>query len=68
VLVRHWQTTKPAEERWLKEFSADGLRVRLTKKADDKRERGTWYVCRELRIEAVLDAANAPDESPEDDR
>jgi hypothetical protein len=68
VLWRHWATKLPAAEGWLREFSSDGLRVRICLKQNDRREAGTWHLCRELRIEAVLNEASAPDPSPRDDR
>lgn len=63
VLWRRWDSFEPAREGWLREFSANGRSVRICKTQSDKRERGEWYLCRQIRIEEVLDPASAPDES-----
>jgi hypothetical protein len=67
VLWRHWQRpTSAAIEGWLREFSADGRRVRICATQKPK-ERGHWHECRQIRIDAVLDASSAPAESGDEE-
>jgi hypothetical protein len=50
----------------LREFSADGRRVRICATQKPK-ERGHWHECRQIRIDAVLDASSAPAESGDEE-
>lgn len=62
VLWRHWQRPQSSAcEGWLREFSADGRRVRICA-TQKKRERGHWHDCRQIRIEAQLNPETAPAE------
>lgn len=66
VVWRHWQShPATACEGWLREFSPDGRRVRICA-TQNKRERGHWHECRQIRIVALLNADTAPDESKPD--
>ena len=67
VLWVHWMSVKPAQEGYVREFSADGRMVRISK-TDRPKDAGAWHEVRELRIVAVLDESKKPDFSPEDDR
>lgn len=67
VLWHHWQRpASSAVEGWLREFTADGRRVRICTTRTDKRERGHWHECRQIRVVAVLNAEDAPDETKPD--
>lgn len=59
ILVRQFLSQRPGVEKWVKEFTADGVMVRLSdrEKASDA---GAWHRVYDLRVEAVLDAAKAP--------
>lgn len=61
VCWRHWQTTTPAKEGWLVEFSEDGRSVRI-RETQDTCERGVWMRCKDVRITAQLNEHRAPDE------
>ena len=59
ILWRYFLSTQPAREGGVREFSADGARVRISK-TDGARDAGRWHRCYELVVEAVLDPARAP--------
>jgi hypothetical protein len=59
ILVRHFLSKQAPHERWVREFSTDGLLVRIsvTRKATDA---GQWFRTYDLRCEAVLEESRAP--------
>jgi hypothetical protein len=59
ILFRNFLSRHAPVEGWVREFSADGKLVRIsrTRKAKDA---GQWFRTFELRCEAVLDEARAP--------
>lgn len=59
VLVRHFLSTTPPVERWVREFDASGKHVRLAKTPEAK-DAGTWARVYDLVLVAVLDAGKAP--------
>jgi hypothetical protein len=66
VLWHHWmRPASSAVEGWLREFTTDGRRVRICAR-QDKRERGHWHECKQIRVVAVLDADKALRDGGED--
>lgn len=64
ILWRHWYGDPLApNEGHVREFSADGRHVRLSK-TDSTIDRGHWLQVDELRLVAVLDPARAPSAAP----
>jgi hypothetical protein len=59
ILWRHFLSTTPAKEGWVKEFTRDGSRVRIAK-TDKPADAGLWHRAYDLVCEGVLDAAKAP--------
>ena len=59
VLVRHFLSTVPPVERWVREFDASGKHVRLSKTAEAK-DAGTWARVYDLVLVAVLEVGKAP--------
>lgn len=59
MLYRHWQSVEAPIEGFIREFSPDKSLVRITttKWAFDA---GIWHRAHELRVDAVLEEANAP--------
>ncbi len=58
VLCRHWTSTQPPREGFIREFSPDQSLVRISK-TNFPTDAGYWHRCAELRIDAVLEHAPA---------
>lgn len=59
VLYRHWRSTRPMTEGFVREFSPDKSLVRISS-SKNAWDAGSWHRALELRVEAVLDDAKAP--------
>ena len=66
IAYRHFLSTRPPVEGWVKEFSKDGSLVRISR-THKLKDAGTWHRVYDLRVEAVLEAAAAPTDAGEDD-
>ncbi len=59
VLVRHFLSTVPPVERWVREFDAEGKHVRLSK-TNSVTDAGTWARIYDLVLVGVLEPGKAP--------
>ncbi len=59
VLYRHWMSTQPPMEGFVREFSADKSLVRISR-TNEETDPGQWLRSRETRVDAVLEASKAP--------
>lgn len=59
ILWRHFLCTTGPREGWVREFTADGARVRISR-TDRAGDAGLWHRAYDLVCEGVLDPAKAP--------
>jgi hypothetical protein len=59
VLFRHFLSQRAPVEGWVREFSADGRLVRISKTPKAK-DAGQWHRVYDLRVEAVLSETAGP--------
>ncbi len=59
ILYRHFMSSNPPSDGWVREFSTDiqFVRISRTQLSDDA---GTWHRVSQLCVVGVLDAARAP--------
>lgn len=58
ILVRHFLSTSAPLEKYVREFTADGKLVRLSR-SNDAKDPGLWSRVAELRVEALLEERRA---------
>lgn len=58
ILYRHFMSAQPVEG-WVREFSADGNMVRISK-TEKPSDAGLWRRIEDYRLISVLEAAKAP--------